>query len=367
VTFRVLHIVSSRQRRGAEVFASDLVGAAQRLSPETDQRVAVLREEGAVEFGAPTTGLRVERPLGMWAGSLRLRRLHHQLEPDVVQTHGGDALRVAVLAGIGPVVHRRIGAAAPSIRGGARRSWHRLLLRRASLILPVAEHVRLDDIAVFGLDPSRVRTVPNAVDPARVVGPSRAEARASLGIRSEGAVVLSLGSLSWEKDPLRALRATAPRLGPATTHLFVGDGPLAADVGAAATELGVEPWVQVLPARPDVGTVLAAADLLVFSSRADGMEGMPAVLMEAGMAGVAVVATDVAGVGEVVEHCVTGLLAPPDDDGALATDVARLLENPQEREAMGSAAQRRCFDQFRLDVVARAYLAAWREVADRSG
>ena len=180
-----------------------------------------------------------------------------------------------------------------------------------------------------------------------------------------GTVVLSMGSLSWEKDPLRALHASADQLGPLTTHLFVGDGPLAEDVGRSADDLGIGDWVRVLPSRPDVGTVLAAVDVLLFSSRPDGMEGMPAVLVEGGMAGLPVVATDVAGVSEVVEHGTTGLLVPPRDDAALADGLRQMLGNGRARQAMGDAARRRCLERFRLDVVARTYLDAWTEIVER--
>ena len=69
----------------------------------------------------------------------------------------------------------------------------------------------------------------------------------------------------------------------------------------------------VLGERSDVGDLFAASDVFLFASRPDGMEGMPAAVIEAGMAGVPVAGYSIAGVPEVVEHGLTGLLAPRRD------------------------------------------------------
>ena len=66
-----------------------------------------------------------------------------------------------------------------------------------------------------------------------------------------------------------------------------------------------------LGSRADMGDVFAAADVVLFASRSDGMEGMPAVVIEGGMGGLPVAALAVAGVSEVVVDGQTGLLAPP--------------------------------------------------------
>lgn len=366
---RVLHVTTSDQLRGAEVFAADLVRAVDALRPAAaEQHVAVLRGGGGVDMGAPTTVLAAGGRFGACVAARRLRALVRSWRPDVVQVHGGDALRAVVLARIRtPVVHRRIGAAPPHIRSGWRRAWHARLLRHPALVLPVAEHLRQDDLRLFGLRPDVVRTVPNAVDPARISVERAPEVRAALCASEHDVVIVSLGSLSWEKDPLAALAASAPVLGPGVVHVFVGDGPLAEPLRLEVARSGLSSSVHVLPARPDVGSVLGAGDIFLFSSRSDGMEGMPAVIIEAGMCGLPVVATDVAGVGEVVLDGLTGILVPASDPGALAAAIAALVADPDRRVRLGAAARARCIDRFRLEVVASAYVDAWREVAGEVG
>lgn len=76
-------------------------------------------------------------------------------------------------------------------------------------------------------------------------------------------------------------------------------------------------------------------------------------LLEAQAAGLPVVATNTRGVPDVVQHGVTGLLAPPDDDRALAALVLELLDAPERRRHMGEAAAREVGDERNIDAAAR--------------
>ncbi len=70
-----------------------------------------------------------------------------------------------------------------------------------------------------------------------------------------------------------------------------------------------------------------------------------------------------AGVTEVVESGVTGLLAEPGDDTRLASHVATLLADAAGRRAMGAAAHERCLDRFDIRAVAPRYLELYRSLA----
>ena len=179
---------------------------------------------------------------------------------------------------------------------------------------------------------------------------------------AEATVVLSLGALSWEKDPLGHLAVTAPLLRerPQTVHLFAGDGPLRPDLEAAARREGLESRVHVLGSRADVGDLLAASDLMLFASRT---EGMPASVIEAGVAGLPVIGVALTGVPEVVEDGVTGLLVAPGDHDGLRTAVGRLPDDPWLRASMGDAARLRCRDRHGIAAVAAAYRGVYEELA----
>ena len=363
---RVLHVTATNQRRGAEVFAADLAGA---LQHDLDQRLVHLRPVAGPTVDFPCPERCLSRATGRLAfvtaiGTLRAEAA--AFRPDVVQAHGGEALRLAVVAGLGrrtPVVYRRIGMARPSMLRGWRRRWHRALMGRAAAVACVSEAVRRETAERFDLDPRRVVTIPNAVDPDRLaVSPwAAAAARADLGVPADALLVVSLGALTWEKDPLGMIEVTAERLrtDERARHLFVGDGPLRRPLVERVGALGLGEQVVVAGARDDVGAVLAASDVVLFASRPDGMEGMPATVIEAGLAGRPVVAAAVAGVPEVVVDGATGVLVAPGDRAALASAVAGLLDDPERRRALGAAAADRCRQRFTMEVVAPEYRRLW--------
>jgi glycosyltransferase involved in cell wall biosynthesis len=361
---RVLHVLATGQRRGAEVFAADLAAALD--GPDVHQQVAVLHgvPPWAVGFAVPSTPLG-GRPGRLHPGAVwRLRRLLRAWRPDVVQAHGGQALKYLALAAGGrrpPIVYRRIGSVS-WLSSRPRRVLYGRLVRRAARVVAVAESVREETVAAFRLPAARVVTIPNGVDPRRLApGRGRDATRAALGIPREAAVVLSLGALAWEKDPLGHLEVTAPllRARPRAVHLFAGDGPLRAGLEEAAAGHGLGDRVLAVGSRGDVGDLLAASDLLLFASRT---EGMPASVIEAGMAGLPVAGMALTGVPEVVDHGVTGLLVAPGDHDGLRAATGRLLDDGRLRAAMGTAARERCRGRFGIAAIAAAYRDLYEEV-----
>jgi glycosyltransferase involved in cell wall biosynthesis len=365
----ILHVVSSAQRRGAEIFLLDLVRALNRH--HVSQHVVVLRR-GAndIRFDAPTLYLSSKRRLPplphLWPRGVRyLKHLISRLGPDVVQVHGGEALKAALLARgrrSTPIVYRRIGMAHPNATYGLRRLLHGRMMRRCCAIVAVAEAVRTEAIEVFGIDPTHVVTIPRGVDPQRLQ-PTRGRdaTRASLRIPTHAPVLLSLGSLTWEKDPLAHI-AVAERVAmeiPDTVHLVVGDGPLRVHMQDAVRERGIEPNVRFLGRRDDVADLLAASDLILLASR---IEGMPGCIIEAGMAGTPTAAYGVAGVPEIVQHGITGLLATPGDIVELSRHVLQLIRDPMTAKAMGMAAAKAYEAKFTISAIASRYVDVYSDL-----
>ena len=133
--------------------------------------------------------------------------------------------------------------------------------------------------------------------------------RAELDLDSETPLVVSLGALTWEKDPLGHVDVVA-RAAEARpiAHVFVGDGPLRGQLERAISRRSPNYRPRLLGSRDDVGDLLAAADALLLASRT---EGMPASVIEAGLAGLPVIGYALSGVPEVVVDGVTGRLVPP--------------------------------------------------------
>jgi glycosyltransferase involved in cell wall biosynthesis len=365
---RVLHVVASAQRRGAEIFTADLVGAMEAAG--VAQHVAMLHpaDGPTVRYRSATTMLGADTPTlpGLRVGLPGVQSLHRVIrswKPDVVQAHGGEALKYAILAAGragSTVVYRRIGSTPRKIASGPRRVVYTRLMRRTARVIAVAEAVRQETMEIFRLPAGHVVTIPNGVDERRLQpSKDRAVTRLALGIPEAAEVILSLGALTWEKDPLLHVEVAARVLAerPAAWHVMVGDGPMGAQVRSAVDSSGVRERVRLLGARGDVADLYGASDVLLFASCS---EGMPATVIEAGMAGVPVAGYAVAGVSEVVRSGETGLLALPGDAGRLRADVLALLGDAGARLAMGAAARRRCLANYHIDAVAPQYLDLYR-------
>ena len=165
-----------------------------------------------------------------------------------------------------------------------------------------------------------------------------------------------MGALTPQKQPdrfvevVRSVRAE----GHAVQALIVGDGPLAGHLAVLAADQGI----QFLGPRSDVPELLRRSDLLVFPSLPAG-EGMPGVLIEAGLSGLPAVSTPVPGAATVLGDGLTGVIVE-DSVASLAAAVGQLLDDPDRRAAMGAAARSRCESEFTLDLMAQRWRAALR-------
>jgi glycosyltransferase involved in cell wall biosynthesis len=135
---------------------------------------------------------------------------------------------------------------------------------------------------------------------------------------------------------------------------LVGDGPDRRRLERRIVESGLEGLVVLVGAavRAQVAAELAQADVLVAPSvptRRGKREGIPVVLMEAMSSGVAVVASDLSGIPELVEDGVSGLLTPPGDAAALAAALRRLHDDPALRRRLGENGCERIRTEFDIE------------------
>lgn len=369
---RILHLLPSLQRRGAELFAVSLAAALGRAGHEA-RLVSLFPGEDAAGAASLPNWECHPRGGGLPGVVSRVRREFQDYRPDLVLAHGGEPFRHAVLArGVRArpaIVYRKIGLTEPWVR-----SWrflriplHRWLLRRADAVSCVAEDVRREVLGLFGVPAGRNRVIYGGVEAAPFAAlPAPGEARAALGVAGDGPVLISVGALGWEKHQealLRALAAVRARF-PQTLLLLVGEGPERRRLEGLATDLGLAAAVRFLGSRDDVPRLLAAADLFLLASLT---EGLPGVLIEAGLAGVPAVAWDVAGVREVVRDGVTGLVPPYRDEQAFAAAVLRLLGDRAAARRMGAAARDFCRERFAMDRCVAEHLLLFRDALGERG
>jgi glycosyltransferase involved in cell wall biosynthesis len=143
--------------------------------------------------------------------------------------------------------------------------------------------------------------------------------------------------------------------------LVAGEGSLREPLQQLAAELGIGGRVQFPGLVPDVPEFLRSVAVSVLPSLA--AEGLPLTILEAMATGLPVVATDVAGAGEVIEDGVSGLLVPPGDDQTLADALARLASDGALRASLGSAAVAVVRERFSFEAIARRMEAVYQEVS----
>jgi glycosyltransferase involved in cell wall biosynthesis len=351
----VLHVITSTQRRGAETFAVDVAGELTARGMTSDV-VALAPGRSGATLEVPPLGGTTLSP----ATLLALRRRARSAR--VVVAHGSRTLPACALALAGrrtPVVYRSIGDPAAWAGSRLRRARSRLLLRRMAAVTVLWPGAGDTVRALHGVPADRVHVIPNGVPAARCPvpdGAARRAARRQIGLPLDAPVVAAIGALGPEKRVGDAISAVAAL---SDAHLLVaGDGPERGALERRATEVapGRVHFAGVLPGS---SVALAATDVVVLPSRT---EGMPGVLIEAGLSGVATVATDVGGVSQIVVDGDTGLLVEPGDVPGLTDALRRGLA---DGERLGAAARRHCLATFEIGPVADRWYALLRAVAWR--
>jgi len=145
--------------------------------------------------------------------------------------------------------------------------------------------------------------------------------------------------------------------------VLVGDGPEQGLCRQVAHELDLADKVLFLGERDALPELLAPADVFVLSSSQESF-GLSA--LEAMSCGTPVVATDSGGICEVVEHGVSGLLAPLDDLETFARHLSALLFDRERSLAMGAAARAAAESRFRREAVVADYVDLYRRTLGRA-
>lgn len=311
-----------------------------------------------------------------------LARLVEEVRPAVLHTtthHVNAVSALAVGRGFGiPVVYE--------VRGFLEDTWaglhgegavdsdrYRLWRARetesmlaADLVVTLGEAMRTEILA-RGVPAGRVLVAPNAV-PVEAFSPlpGRSAVRAELGVGSDDLLVGSVTSVVPYEGLDVAVDAVAElgRRGVAATLVVVGDGTARAALQRRAEAAGVR---AVFTGRVGAARARAyreALDVFVVPRRDESVTRLvtPLKPVEAMAGGVAVVASDLAPLREIVMDGVTGRLVPPSDALTLADVLHELAQDPAARAELGAAGRRWARAHRTWDAVAETYATAYRSL-----
>ena len=353
-TLRVLHVIEAMDRGGGE---SLVVEHARHAGPGVEVLVCALNRGGPALDAARAAGARtfVLQGHGRLARIGRLAGLLREEGVTVVNGHnptGGLAAALAArLAGVRAVLRTEHSLHYAGRHSAAWPVLERVATALTTSVVCVCETVRESHATRFPRAARRFVTVLNGISAAPAL-PSRAEARAALGLGPQERVALTVGSLTPQKAQHVLLEAFARVVAevPGSRLLIAGEGPLHSALQARRDALGLAESVWFLGAREDVADLLLAADVFTLSSR---REGLPVTLLEAMRAGRAVVVTRAGGCAEAVTEGVSGALVPVDAAASLGAALGALLADPGRCARMGEAGRERWAREFTAERMVR--------------
>ena len=249
----------------------------------------------------------------------------------------------------------------------------RALLRGASVLVAISDFTTglcadyLDELGIGDVR-SRLHTVPLGTDPARFrPGLPTDEVRARYRLPSGGRWLITVARLTPHKGFDTALHALAA-LGPGfddVRYLAIGSGPQAAELRELAVRLGVDHRFHLLEGVPDrdLAALYNVGTLYVGLSRRMGLqvEGFGISLTEASASGLPVLGGRSGGVEDAVREGETGLLVDPEDVGAVAGAIRRVLGDADLARRLGTggrAAAESYFNWARVTADLRRLAAA---------
>jgi glycosyltransferase involved in cell wall biosynthesis len=288
---------------------------------------------------------------------------------DVVHCHLSDAEFIGVLAGrlcrsgrVVSTVHypdllpkRESG----DIRNFLRIAATRMIYHLADTVIAVSDDIAEKLQEVFGLPPSKIKTVVNGIDVEAIHNTQpRPGILASVCALPEHRIVASVGRLMPPKGH-RYLVEAVPDLSRQFSRLKIllaGNGDLKCALEQLSQRLHAQGVISFLGSRCDIPDILAISEVFVLPSLS---EGTSLALLEAMAAEKPIVATDIPGNRAILKHQHNCLLVPPGSPEKLAEAIAFLLDHPRIAAAYGKNAYLEVGRQFNIDHTVTQLMAIW--------
>ncbi|HEV8542662.1 MAG TPA: glycosyltransferase [Verrucomicrobiae bacterium] len=331
---RVINEMEGMARRGHEVI----------LATRPNCQIS----EVARRRGIEVVHLPMRSPLDV-RSIFQLRRVLRAKNIEIVNTHSG------IDSWIGGIAARIAGAPlllrTRHLNIPLKRSPINFVHSLPDAIITCGEAIRKELIERDGFAPERLVNIATGIDFNRFTPTrSRAEVRETLDLPSGAFVVLMIGILRGVKGHEIALQAMAllAKEFPEVVLLLAGNGPMESYLRDKAIAFGVAGRIYFLGFRDDIPDLMAAADMLLLTSKS---EGVPQSVTQALGFGLPVVATRVGGVTELIEHERTGILVPPGDPAAVSEAIRSVVEDPQKARARAAAGKAHARANFSLDLM----------------
>jgi glycosyltransferase involved in cell wall biosynthesis len=365
----ICHLVDTLEVGGVANVVAALLGELPRQGFRTRCLCLGARGQLTPELpeGAEVAALE-QRPASLHRSVVALARELRQRPVHILHTHGWSAfapgLLAAQLARVPILLHSESGALFHD--GTATSQLLRVSSWLTARVITSTNYMATLLADRLDIDRGRITTLPAGIDCDRFRPDDerRRTARAALGIGPGAIVIGSTGRLHREKNYPMLLEAVASLAAEEPARelrcLLVGDGYEEDALRARARALGIGSKLHITGFTRNVAGMLAAMDLFVLPSLA---EGVPHTLLEAMASGLPVVATTVGGIRELVRDGDTGLLVPSERPTILARVLGQLVANEPRRRALGERARRYVERHHSVGGMIAEHLALYRDLA----
>ena len=361
---RVLHVIARMNVGGTATYIANLIHGLEKLGVSNLLLMGNV-PKGEVEDSVITT-LKYQRidSLSRELSFTQDRKARKEIErviesfkPDLIHTHTFKAgFLVRLRRRDIPVIHSFHGHHLYDpefgfIKRNILNIIERLLAPRATRFITIGKKVR-DELLEVGIGKAKqYLSIAPGIAPLELVG--EASVRSRFGFSQDQTLVLWLGRFTQVKRPDKVIEIAG--LLPKIRFVMAGGGELLDKVKASA------PGNVSFVGFQDKNEMWSIADIALSTSDS---EGMPLSLIEAQMAGVPVVSTDVGSVSEILEDGITGYLAGKDVK-ELADKIEMVIQDLESGVKLGRAAKLRAEREFSSSVMADAHLGLYKDVLDK--
>ena len=357
-TIKVLHVIARMNVGGTARYIGDLVNDIPNSALATGYVQGSEIEDPVVKninpYRIAHMGRRIS-PINDFRAWLELRNLIREMQPGIVHTH---TFKAGLIGRLVRGNHKRVHTFHGHLFGDKSFSSfekmviiavEKFLANRTDLLISVGTRVGIE-LRAEGIGISQNwSSIAPGVNPLKII--DRKHARELLGLDQDQVIFGWMARMVAVKNPYLLLEV-AKRI-PSAQFVMAGGGDLLPEIKLASpANVFVIGWV-------DSANFWSAVDCALSTS---DNEGMPIALIEAQLTGIPVIATDVGSNSEVINHELTGLLTYPNVI-SLVSAVQRLLERPELRFSMGSAAKIWATKMFAKDKMLNDHLKNYQKLS----
>jgi glycosyltransferase involved in cell wall biosynthesis len=377
---KVLYLIDTLNVGGTE---QSIVQIAQRLN-SFEPVICVLYPGTALKSACDASGVRsifLDLP-GKYSFARAIRGVSRVVREERPQLIHASLFRAEVVARMAgrvtgvPVVGSFVNDSYAPARQVACSRAHRLKLRGVQLLDAVtarwavhftanSEAIKASNTRALGVPAERVTVIHRGRDAGALLA-SSGSPQVPPGVPNGRPVVLNVARLLERKGQSELIRAFASVVAeyPAAKLLIAGEGAHRARLESEIEEQDLRGSVVLLGKRDDVAALLQYADVFAFPSH---YEGMPGALIEAMLAGVPVVATDIPMHREALEHGISARLVQVGEVDALASGMLWMLRHREAAHAMAGRAREVALSRFTIERVTAQHEELYRALVESHG